>query len=220
MHFPNTFAEAHVPLQDVALDDPGVQALRHLKLVDYMVAAGVCREDVPAITEIANQEGVREFCPRDAKERFVSERSMEKWLGKNGGRGMFLLKNIGTQAIEGFGWVGKEKCEELPRCETTFAIRLHERAAGARKGVGTAFTTAIVSGAMALHKARGIGLETWASNAGAVNAYINAGATVVKARSIDKDGKLITRPTLDENFASMNGERPDTRLFMEFERTF
>jgi len=96
----------------------------------------------------------------------------------------------------------------------TFAIRLNEEFAGQR--LATPFTRAIVYGSMKYFNAKGIGLETWASNNKAVNSYVRAGALLTSAQNGE-------RPTLDETFPiAEEGKhagkhvRPDTRLYMKF----
>jgi GNAT superfamily N-acetyltransferase len=127
-----------------------------------------------------------------------------------------LLRKVADSAIYGYGWTGKAGADEraITKYDHTFAVRLHEAARG--QGLAVPFTIVIVAATMRLVRARRIGLETWASNAAAVNTYAGengAGAQFVKAvRS--------TRPTLDVSkpFDEKRGKHitEDTRLYMRF----
>lgn len=209
--FPTTFAEDLLPLQFVELDDKGSEAVKTLADKGFEVVAGVRRADVPEITAIANQDGVREYCPNDLATRVGDEPMMETWLTKNGGRGAFILRRIGKTSVSGYGWVGQEENRNLPKCESTFAIRIDEAEGG--KGLGSLYTTAIVAGSAALYGAKKIGLETWGSNTSAVRAYLKAGAELVTT----KDDM---RPTLTPTAHETSGMRRDVRLFMQFTHTF
>lgn len=212
--FPTTFADKpyQLGLGDVA---PGhTMPLMALARKGYAVEVGITPEDVPSLTEIARQEGVREYCPNDLAHRWTDEETTEKQLAKDGGRGVFLLRNIATNAIAGFGWTGKSSDEErqiLTMCEHTFAVRLHEGTRG--QGLAVPFSQIIVAGSMSVFRARRIGLETWASNNAAVNTYVKAGAELVRAVTGQP------RPTLDKH-KSINetGQyvTDDTRLYMNF----
>lgn len=208
--FPTTFVAEHIPITPGLLEDEGAEAMDRLQHAGFEVVAGLRRAEVPEITAIAKQEGVREFCPRDLTKRFPDEETVEyAWLPKNGGRAVFLLRRLGK--IAGYSWTGQETCPELPECETTFAIRLHEDMAG--KGLGAPYTSVTVFASMALYNARKIGLETWGSNGGAVSSYVKAGARLVRV----KDDM---RPTLHPAANETDGMRRDTRMFMQFPQTF
>lgn len=211
MRYPDTFTRELVPLDPHGLSEAGQRALGQLHIEGFDVEVGLRRRDVADIAAIANQEAVREFCPNDLEKRFGDEQMAEAWLAKNGGRGVFLLRHMGERALAGYGWTGAEITPELPDCETTFALRLSEEVAGRR--LGTPFTTAIVSGSMAVFGTTRTGLETWASNTRAVRTYARAGTQLVTSRD-DK------RPTLRPAPNETEGMRRDTRLFMVFPQTF
>jgi phosphoglucosamine mutase len=204
MRFPTTFAENVSLLAPEDLDEDGQDALSLLREAGYEVVTGLRREDVPAVTAIAGQDGVREFCPKDLSKRFGDEEMAEEWQTK--GRFFFQLRRVGQAELAGYGWTGPEPCAELPDCENTFAIRVNEADGG--KGLGALFTRAIISGSK-LRMGK-IGLETWASNVAAVKSYERAGAIVVER-------KPDTRPTINGPAGSTV---QDTRLFMYFPQTF
>ncbi len=205
--FPTEFNQ-HLEILDAnQLDRDGQRAVRAMYDMGFDVTAGVLESDVDHITAIAQQHGVREYCPNDATKRFGSKAMMESWLTKNGGRGMFILRAAGV--VAGYGWTGPERSDALPETTTTFAVRLSEHAGATGRGLGSLFTTAIVSGSMALYGAEGIGLETWGSNTKAVRSYLRSGAELVSTQDD-------VRPT----WVSGNSEqRQDIRLFMQFTRT-
>lgn len=211
MTFPTTFTDVTKTLAADSLDEKGNEARAILAAAGFEVKVGVQRTDFAAIAEIASQEGIREFCPNDISKRFGDEPMMEKWLGKNGGRGMFLLYETQSGDLAGYGWAGAGEYEELPECMTTFAIRLNERMAG--KGLGKPFTDVIVSGSVMLFSALHIGLETWGSNTAAVRTYLKAGAVLVTTKDA-------VRPTLKPAANETDGQRRDIRVFMQFPRTF
>jgi hypothetical protein len=209
-NFPTGFEnEPHI-LQPTDLRPAHSENLSRLQAAGYDVVAGLDRSSVPHLTEIAQQEGTREFCPNDIKRRWGDEVMAEKQLAKDGGRGVLRLVARETGATFGFGWTGsisEEEQEYLPMCENTFALRLHEAARGRR--LGSPFSRVIVAGSMALWGARNIGLETWASNTAAVRTYLSAGAQLVTT----KDD---VRPTLDRQKFSHQNHRNDVRLYMHY----
>lgn len=211
MRYPDGFTREPISLDSLHLTWAGQKAIGQLHIEGFEIEAGLRRQDVADITEIAGQEAVREFCPNDLEKRFGDEPMAEAWLAKNGGRGVFLLRHIGSRALAGYGWTGAGTCQELPDCETTFAVRLSEKFAG--RGLGTPFTTAIVAGSVALFEARRMGLETWASNTAAVRTYVKAGAQFVTTSDA-------VRPTLHPAPNDTDGQRRDARLFMAFPQTF
>lgn len=222
--FPTTFTETPQLVMPTDVRPNMSTIIDGLISSGYGLVAGLRREDVEDITRIAGQPGVREFCPKDLRQRWTDEAAAEKQLAKDGGRGVFRLVRLLDHLdpingdTVGYGWTGKSGDDErakLPLCENTFAIRLDAAVAG--QGLGKRFTGGIVAGSMALFGARNIGLETWASNVGAVKSYFAAGAEFVAAQNDERE-------TLDYDVAcrdeSRNGEyvayRPDTRYFMQF----
>lgn len=210
MPYPTTFTEDLKNLTQVALDQGGAEAIAKLRQAGFEVVAGVRISDVPSITEIAHQQAVVEFCPNDVMKRFGDLEMMEHWLGKNGGRGVFLLRETETKQIRGYGWVGLSKHEQLPEYANTFAVRLDEHVSG--QGLGLPFVSAIFSGSRALYGTGGIWGETWGSNVGAVKTYLRVGAVLV---SVADDW----RPTLGMGQGDVYGKRRDVRLLMKFPKT-
>lgn len=210
MDYPTTFTDSPEDLAGIELDQIGTIALEKLKQSGFEVVSGVRIVDVPFITEIAQQQAVREQCPNDLAKRFGNREMMEHWLSKNGGRGVFILREIGTKQLRGYGWVGLSQCDQLPDYPNTFGVRLDERVGG--RGLGVPFVTAIFSGSKAIYGASGIWGETWGSNVGAVKTYLRVGAALV---SVADDW----RPTLGTGQGDVNGKRRDTRLLMKFPNT-
>lgn len=206
MNYPTTFSETLIPLQDLALDEHGSEAVATLADKGFGVYAGLRVADLDEIKAISQQEGVREYCPKDeGPKRFASRESAEgEWLPK--GRGMLQLRTLGDGALAGYGWTGPEACTQLPMCDTTFAERINEQYAG--RGLGAPFAVAIVAGNSALYGECLVGLETWGSNTAAVRSYLKAGAQLVTT----KDD---VRPTL-KSATNEDGKRRDVRLFMRF----
>jgi len=212
--FPTTFATERYQLGLGDIAPKHSMLLGALGRCGYAVEVGLVREDVSALTEIAGQPGTREYCPRDIEERWTNETVAEQQLGKDGGRGVFVLRNMANNAIAGFGWTGKSGNDEqknLPMCENTFAIRLHEDSRG--QGLAVPFSKIIVAGSMSIFRARRIGLETWASNNAAFNSYLKADAKAIKAINAK-------RPTLDTSkpFDEERGKHmtEDTRIYMNY----
>ena len=210
--FPNTFDESTHILVPTDLKASHAEHLIKLNMAGYDVVAGLRREDVPALAEIAAQEGTREYCPNDLKRRWGDEAMAEAKLAKAGGSGVLRLVSQKNGNTLGFGWTGHiddEDQEHLPMCENIFALRLHEASRGKR--LGTTFSRVIVAGSMALWGARNVGLATWASNTPAVRTYLAAGAELVTT----KDD---VRPTILRGPGKFQYEnhRNDVRLYMQF----
>lgn len=207
MPLPATFTDAPLVLDQNLLDPAGAAAVERLRQRGFEVIVGVTAQDVPYITEIAGQQAVREFCPKDLTHRFRDEAMMAQWLGKNGGRAVFLLRDIQQKVICGYGWTGLGHCEQLPDHTTTFGVRLDERVGG--QGLGTPFVASILSGSRSLFGTQHVWGETWGSNVGAVKTYLKIGAKLV----------LTTddwRPTLTTGPGVVDGKRQDVRLLMTF----
>lgn len=186
------------------------KALSMIAFQGYDLELGLPRKDRSQITHIAQQRGVREFCPRDIAERFGDDAQTEHTLTKDGGALFFTLRNKGMGRVDAYGWTRLKEEAHLPHCETTSAYRLSKEITG--KGLGAAFVRAVVdvSSQRGLDK---IGLETWSTNGAAVGAYLAAGATLAWT----EEG---TRPTLDEDKQVLpDGRRQDARLFMQFAHT-
>lgn len=212
--YPTAFAETLTPLDAKLLDDAGQKALTSLGRLGLGVYVGFRREDVSEVGRIAQEEGVVEFCPRDGnpddpKARFPDEERAEAWQQR--GPGMFQLRSLADFTLGAYSWTRPETCSFIPGQETTSAFRVSKKLAG--KGIGTLLAAVTVSGAAGLYGAKNIGLETWASNTGAVRAYLKSGATLVTT----KDDY---RPTLRPDERETNGIRRDVRLFMRFPWTF
>lgn len=208
-NFPTGFTE---PIHLTQYDVPGKYSLpfMHLESKGFAVVAGLTEDDVPALTEIASQEGTREFCPNDIATRWTDKHAARAQLAKDGGRGVLRLISLEDEQTMGYGWTGAISDKEkrlLPQCDNTFALRLHEAARG--KALATPFSRAIVAGSMALWGARRIGLETWGSNTAAVKAYLGARAELVTT----KDD---VRPTLVKENQDDEGNRRDVRLYMQY----
>ncbi len=214
LEFPNAFTEESTDLREVSMSERGADALQLLHDKGFYIVAGLQKADVPEIMDIARDPMVREFCPNDVR-RFSEP---EAWLAK--GRAAFLMRAIDTEDLVGYSWSGIEQCDELPDHPVTTAFR------SMAKGTGLGLVIVTEESTRALHGANlGIGLETWASNTGAVKTYMRAGAQLMATSSEERNaltGEIsrVVRPTQTEDPTNtvINGVtyRPDTRLFMAF----
>lgn len=223
--YPTSFSERLLPLDQVGLDIAGDEALDTLSASGLEVVSGIQEANWRDVLAIAGKIGIREYCPNDpirfgltdSEENPLPEdeglAKMDKWLAKNGGRGVFLLQKIGDGVLAGYGWTGEEKNPEISDSDITFAIRIDPDLG--IKGVGSPFSSAIVSGSMAIHNARNIGLETWKSNVRAVGAYKKAGAKFID------EGPSSMRSTIDPVTGRIIKDAVvDTRLYARFVRSF
>ena len=208
MNFPTTLQETTPALDTLVPGLDTMVAMRELKQKGFEVTAGLRQADLADIRAIAGSEAVREYCPNDVAARFGSDAMTEEWL--SGGKAGFLLRQIGSGALAGYGWTGPKASPQVPGGDTTFAIRLSPDFAG--QHLATPFTATINAGTLALYgRHRQIWLETWGSNERAVHTYLNAGAELVATQ----DGE---RPTLHPATNEPDGMRRDTRLSMQFRR--
>jgi hypothetical protein len=219
MNYPTTFSPELIPLRDVITDDAGLAALEGLEAAGFEAVGGLRRVDLLGVTAIAETDPVQEYCPNDMKKRVGDESMAETWHGDRGGKGVVLLRRLGDGAIAGYGWTSPAPEDEkkmIPGEEVTFAERLGPLAAG--QGLGALFAEVIVSGAVKLHGARNVGLETWGSNPAAIKSYLKAGVSLVATRD---DYRPTLTPTQAEMlYSKQPGKRRDVRLFMKFGRTF
>lgn len=210
-NFPNSFVE-RVEKINFNIGQRGNSAIMSLKEKGYTVATGLTEYFAGAISVMAYQNHIREYCPNDSSEyRFASLDSTEKWLQKNGGRAMFLLLrgSENKAELEGYGWTGRDSSILLPDHPITSAFRVGERAVG--KGIARDFIQIVVSGTNTLYSnGEGIGLQTWRSNE-AANLYYRVGFEFVADAPEDE-----FRPSL----ASTNpdGMVIDRRLFMAYSK--
>ena len=204
--FPDSFVD-QVEVLDGGIGARGDAALQRLHEKGFVVAAGLTQYYAGAIGVMGYQSHIREYCPKDSTEkRFGTLSSTAEWLGKNGGRGMFLLLSHNGQQ-EGYGWTGVEPCAQLPEHPITSAYRLGQRVLG--KGLGKDFVQVVVSGTNALYApGEGIGLETWKSNHAAAM-YPEVGFVQIAEAEEEE-----LRPTLDAN--ASDGKVLDRRLFMGY----
>lgn len=195
--------------------------LINLRNAGFVVSTGLHRQDAAALAEISSQVGTQEYCPNDSIRRWGNEEMIEAQLRKDGGRAVFILESVEDNQTYGFGWTGTASKEEaaITGCENTFAIRLHEKARG--KGLATPFSKAIVAGSMAIYGMRGIGLETWGSNAAAVRTYLGAKAVVMGTVDSERPTQIVEPGVFLKEF---NGEqrphRKDVRVYMQYPWSF
>lgn len=176
-NFPNAFSATTAALPINSLGEAGSRAARKLSDNGYEVHAGLTPEFAEAISTMALEPAIQEYCPRDSAERFTDRVSAERWLSK--GRGMFLLlKREGEKlSLAGYGWAGSGSNRHIPAGETTFAIRIGELGQG--QGLAASFAWLIVASSAVLYGAKNMWLETWATNAGAVHVYHKIGFETV-----------------------------------------
>jgi ribosomal protein S18 acetylase RimI-like enzyme len=198
--FPNNFSETTESLPLDEIGDKGREFAEQLAAKGYEVRHGLTTAFADAITAMANEPAIREYCPKDCTQRFANREVIQSWLSKK--RATFLLlknNDQGEQDLVGYGWVGTESSDLIPTGQTTFAIRIGE--AGQGQGLATPFAWLIVAGAAAIYGARDVWLETWQSNGGAVHVYHKIGFQDVA--QVEDD-----RPTISGQSVK------DTRLYM------
>lgn len=203
--FPHSFTESPT-LLTTGIRETNPNGLGTLVDKEYVVLAGLSRYFAGAISSMAAQQHIREYCPRDTSpRRFATQETTEQWLGKDGGRGVFLLaRHLGEDGLRlaGYGWTGLQQNEEhVPSGQTTFALRIGQEDLG--RGLAAPFSRAIIDGSAELYGAKDIWLETWGSNGRAVGSYEKAGFV----RVVEKEA---VRPTLVEG----GGEVSDIRVYM------
>jgi len=196
--FPDGFMEATQKLPEVRLGEAGTQAVQKLASQGYEVHVGLTPEFAEAVSIMAREPSIREYCPRDSGERFSDRASTERWLSKK--RSMFLLlkRTDDKLSLAGYGWSGAGSSPHVPG-GITFAIRIGK--AGRGQGLSTPFSWLIVAGSAILYGARDIWLETWATNAGAVHVYHKIGFITVAEKP-------------DERLLPDGGAVPDIRVYM------
>lgn len=218
--FPETFTTEPITVDPAVLPAHLDEPFYNLQAKGFSVVIGLELDELPSLTEIAGQPGVREFCARDLEERWGNTEMATRQLAKGGGRGVMLLKEISSQETAGFGWLGSadEKEQGYTGGDITFAIRMNERFAGRK--LAPDFTNAIVMGGMHFFDARKIGWETWSSNAAAVNTYVRAGALLTKAMVSERPTLDTAYPLATEGKYAGKHVREDTRLYFKAPASF
>lgn len=205
-NFPTGLVE-RVQILDGGIGRLGDTALARIQEKGFTVATGLTEYFAGAISVMASQDDIREYCPKDATEaRFGSLESTEKWLQKGSGRAMFLLLSNEGRSLEGYGWSGLNPIGLLPDHPITTAFRRGERVR--TKGLGPDFIQAVVSGTSALFAlGEGIGLETWESNR-AERLYRRLGFKLITHSEPE------LRPTINPDVPG--GQILDRRLYMGY----
>ena len=176
--FPNCLVEEPERLSG-GLDNKGNAALRELGRRGYELAVGLNEYHAGAITVMARQGHIVEYCPGDATDkRFASLESTERWLRKAGGRAVFLLLQrlrgeSSPTCLAGYGWTGYEESPKFEAYPITSAYRLGDIALGQK--LFEHYVQAVVSATKMLFTMEGVGLETWQSNDRAFRTYEKVG---------------------------------------------
>lgn len=194
----------------------GDEALKKLNAKGYEVADGLSSDYAAAISIMAQQPHIVEYCPKDTtSSRFAGRASTEKWLQKAGGRAVFLLlEKLESEdqdlnlRLAGYGWTGYEITPTYEEYPVTSAYRLGMNHLG--KGLASAFTQVVISATYHLYSKESLGLETWLSNK-AVHIYNQLGFFALA--SIDELEEE-WRPTLQPDVP--NGLILDKRLHMGY----
>src|SRR5438067_1181706 len=99
--FPTTFSPDLVQLP-ADLGENGNEARERLAQKGFVVVAGLTEYTAGSVSAIARQPHIKDkMCPKDPTEkRFATRESTRKWLGKNGGRAMFLLARLASGGVE------------------------------------------------------------------------------------------------------------------------
>lgn len=197
--FPTDFAQDVTPVSVEGLGPLAAEAFSTLQAQGYQVVYGLNETYTQAITHMAYQASIREYCPKDCTERFADVSTAQKWLAK--GRVAYLLVNHKTGQLVGYGWVGAATSEKVTDGQTTFALRIGE--AGQGQGLAAPFARLLLASASTDFDVQNVWLETWASNGGAVHIYHKLGFE-------DIAEQLGERPTIQGD----GGVVADTRIFM------
>ncbi len=200
MDFPDSFADETQKLNQDLLDEADAAAARQMEERGYEVHVGLTPAFAEAIAVMAEEAGIREYCPKDLSERFTDRAAAERWLSKK--RSTFLLlkrMDDGSLALAGYGWAGTGSNDHAPGGKTTFALRIGEIGQG--QGLAAPFSRLIIAATAALYGAADFWLETWGSNGAAVHIYHKLGFETVDEEPGERH--------------SPGGERvPDTRIYM------
>ncbi len=197
--FPTEFSAAPEILSGANYND-SKGYLKTLTERGYYVQLGMMPEDVTSVQALARQASIRRFCPNDLKRFGEIEgdpRATEKWLEK--GRLAFLLKELGSSSLAGYGWSGPGNTEHILEGDMTFAVRLSELHQG--KGLATPFLGSIVDYTMEIAPDAKPWIEAWESNESGIHVDKKVGFKVVA--SLDD-----IRPNEDGTIVQ------DTRYFM------
>lgn len=198
MEFPERLDEQTIPIDQQVQDSLSREALAQLQQKGFVVHSGLTAAYADAITVMAQEPAIKEYCPNDSLYRFTDRAAVERWLTKR--RAVFLLLKQDAAGLQlaGYGWSGLEASDHVPDGRTTFAIRIGQLGQG--QGLATAFAQIIINASVSLYGASNFWLETWASNTAAVHVYQKIGFQQLDEVSSER--------------ASHGGTIPDTRLFM------
>ena len=210
--FPSGFVKQPEILED-QLGQLGSVALRGLKDLGYEVAVGLNEYYAGAISVMARQPHIVEYCPNDSTpKRFASLSSTGKWLEKDGGRATFLLLEgpgpLDNYQLIGYGWTGYDPRARFIDYPITSACRLGDSGLG--RGLAADFIQVVVSATHTLYSQEALGLETWLSNR-AVSIYKKLGFFALESVENLKEE---WRPTLRPD--APNGLTRDKRLHMGY----
>lgn len=196
--FPTTFTKPQAVKKGIS--PAADEALDFLAERGLVVLVGIDETLAEAISKLATEAHIREYCPNDCtSRRFANRTSTEDWLKK--GHAVFVLSKKGDdgnwQAI-GYGWSGPKKTAKVSG-ETTFALRIGK--AGLGQHLSEPFSQVVLDATAKLYDAKKMWLETWGSNQAAVHVYKKLGFELLN----QKPGKRLTAD---------GQEVDDTRLYM------
>ncbi len=195
--YPTTFAVQAEPVVVDKLSSRGSKALTELLAKGYRVCEGLTTSGAAYLQQLAQEPSIVEYCPNDRQSRFRDEPSTANWLSQ--GRAVFVLEEITTGQVAGYAWVGNATSEHVKNGAVTAALRLSERHQG--KGLAVSYLAAVIDAAQQTYGARGLWLESWESNAGAMHIYQKLG--FIPVQRIET-----TRPT------GAGSQRTDARVYM------
>jgi len=198
--YPNQLSEKPSQLDAKILNTEDQGVYQSLTSRGLKVYAGLDENFVSQLSQLSQEEAIREYCPNDYNVRFKDLDGAKTWISK--GRQAYTLVKENEQnelVVLGYGWAGLEENENAPGGKTTFALRLGVAAAG--QGLATPFCRLIIAASHAQFGSLDFWLETWESNAAAVHIYSKLGFSEVNRI---KGERLTTSGTTIE----------DTRLYM------
>jgi ribosomal protein S18 acetylase RimI-like enzyme len=202
MLFPSKLDTELHDLQVDLLSGKARSCAEELHSKGYKVVQGITKDYASKIAELTKQYSIREYCPKDAQERFKDLESLEHWLIK--GRAFYMLiwtDSERNEEVAGYGWLGGRTNPHIPGGETTFSLRLSELHQG--KGLAAPFSILLLEAGQKTYGTPNLWLEAWKTNGGAVHIYHKLGF-------IDVAEEQEMRPT------ASGGTTSDTRIFMKY----
>jgi hypothetical protein len=167
-----------------------------LRNAGFCVMTGLNRALAEQLVEASKEDHIVDSCPGDSIDRFANVEAVGAWLSK-GRLALPLVRKLDSNQLQlaGFGWTGPEtpgdEAPIMPGASITFAIRLYNKAL--HKHLSFPYTLAILAANKALHRNKGIWLDTNSNNLVAINTYEKAGFVYAGEATTERNGIQQTR---------------------------